>query len=207
VIAERNRLARDLHDAVTQTLFSTSLIAEVLPKIWERDPEQAQARLDELRQLTRGALGEMRTLLMELRPSAMKDADPAELFKHLTEAFTGRTGVVVDFSMAVKADCSLPEQVKLVFYRISQEGLNNIAKHADASQVWFRFNCDKDSATLTLTDNGRGFKRDLVPTGRLGLGIMQERAEGIGAELSLVSQPGEGTTLRLTWRTNRDAIK
>jgi signal transduction histidine kinase/ligand-binding sensor domain-containing protein len=207
VIAERNRLARDLHDAVTQTLFSASLIAEVLPKIWERDPEKAQARLDELRQLTRGALGEMRTLLMELRPLAMKDADPLDLFKHLMEAFTGRTGVAVDFSMSGADDCSLPEQVKLVFYRIVQEALNNIAKHADASRVWFRFDCDKDSATLTLTDDGRGFKRDLVPPGRLGLSIMQERAEGIGADLALVSQPGEGTTLRLAWRTNQDAIK
>lgn len=122
VIAERNRLARDLHDAVTQTLFSTSLIAEVLPKLWERDPEQAQCRLDELRQLTRGALGEMRTLLMELRPSAMQGADPAELFKHLTEAFTGRTGVPVDLSVEVSVDCPLSEEAKLVFYRIAQEG-------------------------------------------------------------------------------------
>lgn len=207
VIAERNRLARDLHDAVSQTLFSTSLIAEVLPKIWQRDPEQAQSRLDELRQLTRGALGEMRTLLMELRPSAMKDADPVELFKHLTEAFTGRTGTPVDFSVSSAIDCTLPEQVKLVFYRIAQEGLNNIAKHADASQVWFRFDCDQDGAKMTLTDNGRGFEQDSVSPGRLGLGIMHERAESIGSELTLVSQPGEGTTLRLSWRTNQDAIK
>ncbi|MBC8449200.1 MAG: GAF domain-containing protein, partial [Chloroflexi bacterium] len=74
VAAERSRLARDLHDAVTQTLFSASLIAEVLPRIWERNPEEGRRRLEELRQLTRGALAEMRTLLLELRPSALVDA-------------------------------------------------------------------------------------------------------------------------------------
>ena len=76
VAAERNRLARDLHDAVTQTLFSTSLIADVLPKIWRKDPAEGQKRLVELGQLTKGALGEMRTLLIELRPSTLRDADP-----------------------------------------------------------------------------------------------------------------------------------
>ncbi len=207
VIAERNRLARDLHDAVTQTLFSTSLIAEVLPKIWERDPEKAIQRLSELRQLSRGALGEMRTLLMELRPSAMQDADPAELFKHLTEAFTGRTGVPVNFSIEGSMDCRMAEDVKLVFYRIAQEGLNNIAKHAAAEQVWFRFNCTSEIATLTITDDGRGFAEDSVPPGHLGLKIMKERAESIGADLTLVSQPDEGTTLRLTWRFKQDEIK
>ena len=207
VIAERNRLARDLHDAVTQTLFSTSLIAEVLPKIWARDPEQAQGRLDELRQLTRGALGEMRTLLMELRPSAMRKADPVELFKHLTEVFTGRTGVPVDFSIEGSADCYMPEEVKLAFYRIAQESLNNVAKHAEAEKVWFRFSCDSAGGTLTITDDGQGFEQGSIPRGHLGLEIMNERAESIGADLTFVTQPGEGTTLRLTWRINQDTLK
>ncbi len=207
VIAERNRLARDLHDAVTQTLFSTSLIAEVLPKIWNKNPEQAQKRLDELRQLTRGALGEMRTLLMELRPSAFRDADPGELFKHLTDAFSGRTGVPVEFEVDNIGNCELPVDVKNVFYRIAQEGLNNIFKHADASMVWFRFGCHDHEATLTISDNGQGFERDDIPAGHLGLGIMEERAESIGGDLTLVSQPDEGTTLRLVWHFEENQLK
>ena len=207
VIAERNRLARDLHDAVTQTLFSTSLIAEVLPKIWERNPEQAQRRLDELRQLTRGALGEMRILLMELRPSAMREADPAELFKHLTEAFTGRTGVPVDLSIEGSEECPFSEEAKLVFYRIAQEGMNNIAKHSGAEQVRFCLTCSPVAATLTITDDGQGFDPEVVPSGHLGLQIMAERAESISAALTLVSQPGEGATLRLTWQPHQDGIK
>ena len=207
VTAERNRLARDLHDAVTQTLFSTSLIAEVLPKLWAKDPEQAQKQLDELRQLTKGALGEMRTLLMELRPSALDDADPAELFKHLVNAFSGRTGVPVDFTVEASSDCKMPVEVKNVFYRIAQEGLNNIFKHADASQVWFRFTCSEQEITLSISDDGQGFAKKDVPAGHLGLEIMSERAETIGAELTLVSYPNEGTTLRLNWKSAGNRLK
>ncbi len=200
VIAERDRLARDLHDAVTQTLFSTSLIAEVLPRLWKKDPDQAQQQLETLQQLTRSALGEMRTLLMELRPSALIDADPAELFKYLTDAFSGRTGVAVQLDVSFPADCELPAEVKIAFYRIAQEGLNNIFKHAEAEKVWLHFTCGKEAVTLTISDNGRGFKPANAPAGRLGLNIMAERAETIGAEFTLVSQPGGGTTLRLVWQ-------
>ena len=207
VTAERNRLARDLHDAVTQTLFSTSLIAEVLPKIWAKDPSQGEKRLDELRTLTRGALGEMRTLLMELRPAVLQEADPGELFKHLTDAFTGRTGVPVKFDMDIDGDCDVPGQVKHVFYRVAQEGLNNVFKHAEAGHVWFRFSCDSEDVALTVSDNGQGFDRDEVPAGHMGLEIMSERAESIGADLTLVSRKGEGTTLRLLWHFENNTIE
>jgi signal transduction histidine kinase/ligand-binding sensor domain-containing protein len=207
VAAERNRLARELHDAVTQTLFSTSLIAEVLPRIWEKDTEEAERRLQELRQLARGALAEMRTLLMELRPSAMQEADPVELFKHLTDAFTGRTSIPVDFEITAPAGCAMPLNVKSVFYRVAQEGLNNIFKHAQATRVWFKFFCDETQVILTVTDNGIGFDRSLTAAGHFGLEIMYERAESIGADLKIVSQPEEGTTLHLVWRFDQNALK
>ncbi len=207
VAAERNRLARELHDAVTQTLFSASLIAEVLPRIWEKDPEEAEKRLQELRQLARGALAEMRTLLMELRPSAMHEADPVELFKHLTDAFTGRTSIPVNVEIASTEICGMPLRVKKVFYRVAQEGLNNIFKHARAAQVWFRFFCDNNRVMLTITDNGIGFDRSSAASGHFGLEIMHERAESIGADLKIVSQPEEGTTLHLVWRFVRNALE
>ena len=207
VAAERNRLARDLHDAVTQTLFSTSLIADVLPKIWKKNPEEGQKRLTELGQLTKGALGEMRTLLIELRPSTIREADPVELFKHLTDAFSGRTGVIVDFRVEKDDDCDLPVEVKDTFYRIAQEGLNNIFKHAEANRVRFCFNCTQEVVSLTIQDDGQGFNSEDVPAGHLGLGIMTERAEAIGAVLLLESQPGEGTVLRLEWHFSKNTIK
>src|SRR6185295_7642889 len=94
-LEERQRLARDLHDAVTQTLFSASLIAEVLPRIFARSPAQGAERVEELRQLTRGALAEMRTLLAELRPSVLTEAALPELLRQLADAFTGRARIPV----------------------------------------------------------------------------------------------------------------
>ena len=89
-LEERQRLARELHDAVTQTLFSAGLIAEVLPRLWERNPEEARRRTEEMRQLARGALAEMRTLLMELRPSAMAEARLSDLLRQLSRGFHGQ---------------------------------------------------------------------------------------------------------------------
>ena len=93
---ERQRLARELHDAVTQTLFSASLIAEVIPRLWERNPVEAQRRLEELRRLTRGALAEMRTLLLELRPAALIETPFSHLVRQLGEAAASRSNVLVD---------------------------------------------------------------------------------------------------------------
>ena len=207
VIAERNRLARELHDAVTQTLFSASLIADVLPKLWDKDPQQAHERLEELQQLTRGALGEMRTLLMELRPSALVDADPGELLKHLADAFTGRTGLPVYFDLQVVEYSEISTDVKLAIYRIAQEGLNNILKHAQATQVWMHFRCDLETVAFSLRDDGLGFSPGQLAPGHLGLGIMKERAESVGAEFSFSSQPGDGTTLRLVWRCRKNPLE
>jgi nitrate/nitrite-specific signal transduction histidine kinase len=105
---ERQRLARDLHDAVSQTLFSVSLIAEVLPRIYARDPDQGAKRLEELRQLTRGALAEMRTLLLELRPAALAEANLPDLLKQLGEAVTGRARIPVE---VVSEETGMPAEV------------------------------------------------------------------------------------------------
>jgi len=196
VSAERSRLARDLHDAVTQTLFSSSLIADVLPRIWEKDPEQGLERLAELRELTRGALAEMRTLLLELRPAALTDAELSELLYQLAESITGRARVPVD--VCIEGDCALPVEVKVALYRIAQESLNNVAKHSGASQATVRIRCG-DEVELTVTDDGFGFDVDSVPAESLGLGIMRERAKGIGADLSIESAAGEGTEVSVRW--------
>ena len=100
---ERIRLARDLHDAVSQTLFSTSLIAEVLPRLWERNKDEGLKKLEEVRQLTRGALAEMRTLLFELRPAALADAELSDLLRQLAESVIGRARVPV--TLEVEGTC------------------------------------------------------------------------------------------------------
>jgi signal transduction histidine kinase len=200
VAAERSRLARDLHDAVTQTLFSASLIAEVLPRIWERNPEEGRKRLAELRELTRGALAEMRTLLLELRPSALMETPLSDLLRQLAESITGRARVPV--SIAVEGECSLPVEAKVAFYRIAQEALNNVAKHAGASHATVRLHCTSDRVDLSVRDDGRGFDAATVPPDHLGLGIMRERASDIQAGLTIDGRPGTGTQIKITWRKN-----
>jgi signal transduction histidine kinase len=197
VAAERSRLARELHDAVTQTLFSASLIAEVLPRMWARDPDRGRQQLEEVRLLTRGALAEMRSLLLELRPEALAKAKMQDLLHQLGRAMTGRSGVPV--SVEADVQCPLPAEVQVALYRIAQEALNNAAKHAEASQVDVHFHSEQGRATLHIRDYGQGFDVDSIPPGHLGVGIMRERAAAVGAEFEIDSGPGSGTVVRVVW--------
>jgi PAS domain S-box-containing protein len=202
VAHERNRLARDLHDAVSQTLFSASLIADVLPKLWEQHPEMGKRKLAELRLLTRGALSEMRTLLLELRPDAFRQVDLGDLYRHLGNAFTGRTNIPVTFTQ--RGETALSLQVKEVFYRIGQEALNNIAKHAGASTVQIRFNASEQHAEIEIGDDGCGFEMSALSPENLGIRIMRERAETIRARLDVESGIGKGTVIRVCWQAEEE---
>jgi len=195
IAAERNRLARELHDAVTQTLFSASLIADVLPRIWERDIEQGRQRLEELRELTRGALAEMRTLLLELRPATLTESSLAELLPQLTQAIGGRSRLPIE--LIIEGDRPLAPEIQVVLYRIAQEALNNISKHAAASQVTLKLSFSNQTVLLSIADDGRGFSLEDVQPHSLGLNIMRERAQKIGATLTIDSQIGEGTVINV----------
>jgi len=199
VAAERSRLARDLHDAVTQTLFSASLIAEVLPRIWEKDPGEGRKRLDELRGLTRGALAEMRTLLLELRPASLLESELGDLLRHLAEATTGRAGAKV--GLDIEGHRELPADVQIALYRIAQEALNNVVKHAQASKITLSLHMTPDKVAINIIDNGCGFDFTSASPDSLGLRIMKERAETIGAILSISSRTGDGTAVTVTWDT------
>lgn len=196
VLEERQRLARNLHDAVNQSLFSAGLIAEVLPRLWEREPEEARRALEDLRRLTRGALAEMRSLLVELRPSALTDTDLGDLLRLLGNAFTGRTNIPV--AVTVTGEGTLPAEAQVVLYRICQEALNNIAKHAKASQVEIDVRHEPDSLELYIRDDGRGFDTaEQMPPSHYGLSMMRERAETVGALLTVTSQVGHGTEIAI----------
>ena len=196
-LQERQRLAQNLHDAVNQSLFSASLIAEVLPRVWERNPDEGRQSLEDLRRLTRGAIAEMRGLLVELQPMVITDSDLGELLSQLGDAFTGRTNIPIALSLTGKG--TLQTDVQVVFYRVCQEALNNIAKHARASQVVMKLNYGADLAELIIQDDGIGFDLAQVPPGHYGLNIMQERAEAVGAPLSVTSQVGHGTEIKISW--------
>jgi GAF domain-containing protein len=203
---ERSRLARELHDAVTQTLFSASLIAEAVPTVWDKDQQRGRELLQELRSLSRGALAEMRTLLLELRPAALVETRLEDLLSQLGEAASGREGIPI--KVLVEGKGMLPPEVHIALYRIAQEALNNMVKHARASQATVRlcYTCGEPadgrlgkSVLLSIIDNGRGFDPALTTHDRLGLEIMQERADTIGATLFIDSRPGEGTQVSVMW--------
>ena len=193
VAAERSRLARDLHDAVTQTLFSASLIAEVIPRIWETDPSEGKQLLQDLRQLTQGALAEMRSLLLELRPATLAELDLSDLLKQLSDAFSGRTDVPVE--LKIEGTLEIPPTVQTALYRITQEALNNIAKHARATLIEIHLTRLDGCVELYITDNGIGFDTAHITPDHFGLKIMRERAENIGATFLITSIPNHGTKI------------
>jgi ligand-binding sensor domain-containing protein/signal transduction histidine kinase len=207
-VEERQRLARDLHDAVTQTLFSASLIAEALPSLWKSNPGQGEQLVYKLLQLSRGALAEMRTLLMELRPAALAEASLKDLLRQLAQAVAGREGIPV--IVTVEEPYELPADVHIALYRIAQEALNNVVKHAAASRVEVALRYAVLASgpqgeepgvrvELCIRDDGCGFDLQNVSPERLGLGIMHERAAAIGARLEIESEPDHGTQVFVVW--------
>lgn len=205
VVSERNRIARDLHDAVTQTLFSASLTADSIPAAWLRDRSEGVAMLNNLRALNRSALAEMRTLLLELRPTAISRTALRDLLEQLANAFSGKTDVKIQIS----ADevCLLPEVVHVAFYRIAQEALTNAIKHARACQVQVNLRCEtletqranKNKIVLEICDDGCGFDPAVENSGRFGLTDMRERAQQIGAKFIVESSQGKGTCIQIEW--------
>ncbi|MCU0490546.1 MAG: histidine kinase [Chloroflexaceae bacterium] len=212
IAAERNRIARDLHDSVTQTLFSASLMADVLPQTFANDPAAGLRRLEEVRLLTAGALAEMRTMLLELRPAALREVSLPELLRQLVTATSARGHVPIDLELDGVGDppLPLPDAVHGALYRIAQESLNNVARHARAShaRVTLRYGravrarpgSPPTSVVLVVEDDGKGFQPLLVPPSHLGLAIMRERAQEIGATLTVTSAPGQGTQVRVRWQ-------
>ncbi|HZI43572.1 MAG TPA: histidine kinase, partial [Ilumatobacter sp.] len=190
---ERQRLARELHDAVNQTLWTAALTADSLLRE-TGDDSALRPRLERLRQLTRGALAEMRTLVLELRPAELSEAPLHELLEGLVTALESRKFLEVTVALdPVEFDAG----TRLAFYRVAQEALGNIAKHTQATAVEITLT-NGENIELRIQDNGGGFDPNAVPAGHLGLIIMRERAEAVGAKLEINAMPGRGTDLRLS---------
>jgi signal transduction histidine kinase len=213
VLEERQRLARELHDSVTQLLFSANLLAESIGPAWERDPAEGRRRLEQLRELVRQALGEMRGLLRELAPpSGGADFSSRELPPPIVALLEreGLVAVLVREGLAleklglrarVRADSyerqSRPREETLL--RVAQEALANVAKHARARQVEVVLACAADEVRLTIVDDGRGFDARVVAGARgMGLTSMRDRLRELAGTLRVVSAPGLGTTVEAT---------
>ncbi|MHC1783698.1 MAG: histidine kinase [Anaerolineaceae bacterium] len=194
---ERQRLARDLHDAVSQTLWTACLITDVLPTVWKEDPEEGHRNLEKLQRLTRGALAEMRTLLLELRPKGLVEASLGNLLEQLAQALMSRKKL--NITVNSEGDGQLPPDVQIGFYRLAQESLNNIAKHSRATSVVIHLQYQAESVTLSIQDDGRGFDLSKITPESLGINIMRERAETIGSSFDISTNPGDGVCVTVVW--------
>jgi signal transduction histidine kinase len=193
---ERSHLARELHDSVTQALFSMTLVARSVEMLLDRDPDAARAQLAQLRDLQREALAEMRALIFELRPGNLEQDGLTRALRTHTAALQGRIGLPVVVESTV--DERLPLPIEEVLYRIAQEALHNVVKHANAQQVRVEVGRVSSGVRMRIVDDGRGFDPDKVPTGHLGLAGMQSRATKVGAKFACRSVPGSGTTVEVT---------
>jgi signal transduction histidine kinase len=215
VLQERERLARELHDSVTQLIFSTTLIAQSIEPAWKRDPKEGQRRIDRMLELSQMALREMRSLLFELRlveevnpptltgPERVRRYGLLEALHLLAGDFT-QDGVRVsvrtyEYSSTPAGNIMTIEQD---IYRIVQEALNNATKHARAQEILVLLDgSEPRSLCISISDDGVGFVpgvRDGSQAGGFGMKTMRQRAEALGGSLRVISAPGHGTTVEVT---------
>jgi PAS domain S-box-containing protein len=198
VSRERQRIAMELHDAVSQSLWSANMIAESLPSLWQKNKARALEKTQFLAGVTRGIMAEMRALFLEMRPDELESMPLDQSLARLVEAVKSRTELKIDFEEDGQE--LLPPGVRRTLYRIAQEALNNVARHAHASHVTVKLICSATHVVLTVHDDGRGFDTSHpIPPAHYGLSIMQKRAEEVGAELRIESQPGGGTMIELRY--------
>ncbi|MGZ4275836.1 MAG: GAF domain-containing sensor histidine kinase [Solirubrobacteraceae bacterium] len=197
VLNERNRLALELHDVVSQKLFGLTLTAESAATLLDRDPAAARAQLERLQALSREALDELRALVLELRPPDLdRDGLCGTLTKHV-ELLRRLHGARIDLDLDAGATAG-PERDGEVL-RIAQEALHNALRHAGAARVGVALHADGDRLVLEVSDDGVGFDPASASLrGRhLGLTSMEERARRAGGSLTIGSAPGSGATVRL----------
>jgi signal transduction histidine kinase len=197
---ERNKLARELHDTVTQTLFSANLIAEVIPKLWKKNPKAAIKNLEEVKMLNNVALMEMRSLLYELRPSVLKDEILGDLLGNLAKSFEAKSKISLE--LKIDGEYKFSPKIELGFFRIAQEALNNIIKHSQATKASIILKVLPEKLYMDIADNGRGFNDKKIASTNLGLAIMRERAKNIKASIAIESLPGKGTKITVIYVKN-----
>jgi len=223
VLEERQRLSRELHDSVTQLIFSTTLIAQSIASAWRRDPAEGERRVNRLLELSQAALAEMRALLFDLRPSSaglsksaasggrpvpglvrvQRDGLAAALQQHAADLARDGLQVEVEAHGYSTDGARLPLTYEEAIFRIVQEALNNVVKHARAGQARVRLSATAGALQVSVKDDGLGFAPEQAANGsveqRSGLGLksMRERAEALGGTLSVTSTPGRGTTVEV----------
>jgi signal transduction histidine kinase len=193
-LEERQRLARELHDSVSQALFGIALNASTADELFDAQPDEVRGLLKEVLGLAEAALAELRALIFELRPESLEREGLVGALEKQAAAVQARHGLKVRLDVAGEPD--LPEPAKEALYRVAQEALHNAAKHARAHRVVVVLEVGDSDVGLLVADDGRGFDPQREFPGHLGLQSMRERAAAVGGTLEIESAPGEGTRLR-----------
>jgi signal transduction histidine kinase len=198
VAEERSRLARDLHDSLTQSLYSFSLFIQTAKELVENgDKQSLKNTLAELTNASKDVHKELRLLVYNLRPSVLEDEGLVGALRQRLDTVEGRAGIITE--LITEGECRLSLQGEETVYRVIQELLNNILQHSSATEVSLKASFGEEQSYFTVQDNGIGFDPENT-NGRTGLGlvIMRERVEKIGGQLSIMSKPGKGTTVIIT---------
>jgi signal transduction histidine kinase len=190
-LEERQRLARELHDSVSQALFGIGLGARTARILLERDPVQAIESVDYVLSLAQAGMAEMRALIFELRPESLENEGLVSALEKQAAAISARHELHIDTVLCDEPDVSLP--VKEALYRIAQEALHNAVKHAEAGRARVSLRCTAGEVIIDIEDNGRGFDSHASFPGHLGLHSMRERAVRLGGTVELESAAGQGT--------------
>ena len=196
IVAERDRIGRDLHDGIIQSLYAVSLSLEDVPDIMTTAPAEAEGRVDAAIDSLQASIRELRNFIYGLRPEALDGADVAAGIVALAEQFGHNTLVDVQLDIDAEAGTDLSPEHGAELLQVVREALSNAARHARARHLVITFRASEQGTTLTLADDGVGFDASApVPPGHDGLGNMRSRAEAIGGTMRIESAPGEGTRI------------
>jgi signal transduction histidine kinase len=205
VSRERNRVARELHDTLAHTLSGTALELEAVKTLWENDPRKARALLDRALSAVRDGLIETRRALQALRAAPLEDLGLALAVRELAEATAAQIGATLSWQGEARLD-RMPAAIEQCVYRVAQEALENIVRHAEARQIGVKLNRNDRHLNLEVSDNGCGFELSAVDAAHhFGLQGMRERVEMVGGHLEIESQLKRGTTIRLSVELGNDS--
>src|SRR5581483_2704720 len=200
-LEERRRLARELHDSVSQQLYGVALGVQSARHFIETDPPYATEALDYALSLARACQADMRALLFVLHPEGLESAGLVEALTHHTMAVSSRYKLAVELNLC--SEPALPLDAKEALYRIAQEALYNIVKHAQAQRVMLRLYQVGVNVVLEIEDDGVGFNPTDAFPGHLGLHSMRERSQRLGGTMEIKSTPAWGTCVRVSLPTLR----
>jgi len=196
-LKERSKLARDLHDSVTQTIYSMTLTTEATRHLLDRDPSRVPSQMDMLQELSKNALAEMRSLIFELRPTAAAEIGLVQALRSHFQSIEKQSGLSVTFDVVGETDITGDRSERL--FRIIQEALNNVVKHAQVDEASVTLRFEDEVTSISIEDQGQGFNLETLDTGQnqMGLSSMRERVDMLGGTLSIDSQPGIGTSVKV----------